>query len=513
MNIVLGDGIIVWSAVLIVVLPVLIIVAGEFQERLRQRGSALERPVATLRNWVLPLLTAWMVAVLVVDIDSANFFVRVVATAALIAITGAALQFIQYFIDKTRERSSIPGVGQIPQLALMLPRLAVLLVAGWFLITRVWDVDLSGLLAALGVTSLIISLALQPTLSGLASGLLLLGDRPFKPGDWVLIDEIEGTVVDLSWRTTRIQDRNGDVIVFPNSHLSEATIVNYAEPARLHRVVVSLTVAYANPPTRAEDMLLAAARATEGVLEDPPPVVRITTIDDPLMGYDVQMWVDDHTITPRVKSDFGALVWYQSHRMEVPLPSPAFDLFHHDPIQEAADAELTLEELALRIRQAPVLSTLGSDDIAELAAASRQVRYRAGETILAPGVVDRDTFVVWEGRVRIVASTEASRFIDLGAGDVFGVMSGATRSEDPPAVIALTDCEVVVIEGDVIGAVASRDPELMDAWNKITTIRARRVMPSLYQERKTADEGSGSEAAGSPSETLEADVDESGPSA
>lgn len=502
-----------WSAVLIVVLPALIIVAGEFQERLRQRGSALERPVATLRNWVLPLSTAWMVAVLVLGAESSNFFVRVIATGAVVALTAAALQTIQYFVDKARDRSSIPGVGQIPQLALMLPRLAVLLVVGWFLITNVWNIDLTGLLAALGVTSLIISLALQPTLSGLASGLLLLADRPFKPGDWVLIDEIEGTVVDVSWRTTQVQDRNGDIIVFPNSHLSEATIVNYAEPARLHRVVVSLTVAYANPPTRAEEMLLAAARATEGVLEDPPPVVLITAIDDPLMGYDVQMWVDDHTITPRVKSDFGALVWYQSHRMNVPLPSPAFDLFHHDPIQEADDAQLTLEELSLRIKQAPVLSSLSNDDIAELAAASRQVRYRAGETILAAGVVDRDTFVLWEGRVRIVASAEPSRFIDLGAGDIFGVMSGATRSEDPPAVIALTDCEVVVVEGDVIGAVASRDPELMDAWNKITTIRARRVMPSLYEERKTGDEPASPEDPSLPGAALDRDADESEPSA
>ena len=512
MSIVLGDRIIVWSAALIVVLPVLIIAAGEIQERLRQRGSALERPIATLRNWALPLAAAWTVAVYVLGVDSANFFVRILATGALLALTAAALQVIQYFVDRARDRWSIPGVGQIPQLALMLPRLAVLLVVGWFLVTGVWDIDLTGLLAALGVTSLIISLALQPTLSGLASGLLLLADRPFKPGDWVMVDEIEGTVVDVSWRTTRVQDRNGDVIVFPNSHLSEATIVNFAEPARLHRVVVSLTVAYANPPSRAQDMLLAAARATEGVLEDPPPVVFVTTIDDPLMGYDVHLWVDDHTITPRVKSDFGALVWYQSHRMGVPLPSPAFDLYHHDPIQEAADAELTLEELL-----AP--DQAGARAVRPWGGRRRRARcglpsgaLPRGRDDPRSGVVDRDTFVLWEGRVRIVASAEPTRFIDLGAGDIFGVMSGATRSEDPPAVIALTDCEVVVIEGDVVGAVASRDPELLDAWNKVTTIRARRVMPSLYEERKNTDGQTSSDGSGLPSEIPQRDADENGPS-
>jgi len=480
-NLILADTTIVWSVVLIVALPILIITAGELQERLRQRGSDLQYPIATLRNWFLPLTTLWMLGVFVLGISPGGFFMQVLASAALIALTMAALKALGYGVDKVRERSNVPGVKQIPQLALLLPRLVVLLVVGWFLVTAVWNIDLTSVLATLGVTSLIVSLALQPTLSGLASGFLLVADRPFNPGDWIQVEEVEGVVLDVSWRTTRIQNRDGDVIVFPNSTLSEATIVNYAEPARLHRVVVSLTVAYANPPTSAEDMLLAAARATEGVLEEPPPVVRITQIDDPLMGYDVQMWVDDHSISPRVKSDFGALVWYQSHRMNVPLPSPAFDLFHHDPIQESEDAELTVEELSNRIRHAPTLSSLSSEDIAVLAGASRQVRYREGEMILAPGVIDRDTFVIWEGHVRIFASDEPSRLIDLGPGDIFGVMSGATRSGHPPGIVALADCEILVIEGDVAGAVVSRNPELTDAWNKIVTIRTRRIAPSSGQ--------------------------------
>ena len=93
-------------------------------------------------------------------------------------------------------------------------------------------------------------------------------------------------------------------------------------------------------------------------------------IDDPLMGYNVHMWIDDYTISPRVKSDFGALVWYQSHRMDVPLPSPAFDLYHHDPIQEAADATLTVDQLIDRIRRASVFSELNDTDIRELAEAA-----------------------------------------------------------------------------------------------------------------------------------------------
>jgi small-conductance mechanosensitive channel len=466
---------VLWAALLVILLPVLIIGAGEVQERLRQRGSSLEAPVATVRNWVLPLAAVWILVVLIFNVSETNILSRAIATATLIAVTAAVLQVIRFFTDEARARSKIPGTRHVPQLFLMVPRLVVLLVAGWLLFTAVWNVDLSGLFAALGVTSLVVSLALQDTLSGLASGFLLLSDKPFEPGDWIEANDIEGKVVDTNWRSSRIQDRNGDLIVIPNSVLAGATVVNYDQPARLHRVVVSLQVAYANPPTNAMEMLLAAARATKGVLSDPAPVVRVVQIDDPLMGYDVQMWIDDYTISPRVKSDFGALVWYQSHRMDVPLPSPAFDLYHHDPIQEAADAALTDDQVADGIRLSPAFADLDDPDIRELAESAVVQRFRRGEIILAAADQSRELYVLWSGRARITIPDEPDAFVELSDGDVFGVVSRARDRTASQQVVAVTDCEVVRIEASIAGAVASRNPSLADELNQIMASRNRRL--------------------------------------
>ena len=466
-----------WAALLVVLLPVLIIGAGEVQERLRQRGSLLEKPVATFRNWVLPLAALWILVVLIFNVSETNILSRAIATAALIAVTAAILQVVRYFTEEARARSKIPGTRHVPQLFMMVPRLVVLLVAGWLLFSAVWNVDLTGLFAALGVTSLVISLALQDTLSGLASGFLLLSDKPFEPGDWIEVNDIEGKVVDTNYRSSRIQDRNGDLIVIPNSVLAGATLVNFDQPAQLHRVVVSLQVAYANPPTNATEMLLAAARATKGVLADPPPVVRVVQIDDPLMGYDVQMWIDDYTISPRVKSDFGALVWYQSHRMDVPLPSPAFDLYHHDPIQEAVDATLTVDQLIERIRRSSIFSELNDTDIRELAEAAVPERFRRGETMLPPGVASREVLVLWSGRARIMLGAESDVFIELSDGDVFGVVSRSRDSAASQEVMAVTDCEVVRIDASTAGAVASRNPSLSDGLNQLLSSRNRRLDP------------------------------------
>jgi small-conductance mechanosensitive channel len=487
-----------WAAVLIVLLPALIIAAGELQERLRQRESALVQPVATIRSWVLPLAALYALVVLVFEVDSENLGARIIGTALIIALAIALLQFVGYLTAIARERAKVPGTRAVPQLLLALPRLLALLAAGWILFAVVWDVDLTGLFAALGVTSIVISVALQDTLSGLASGFLLLSDRPFSPGDWIEVNDIEGRVLDINWRSSKIQNRDGDLIVIPNSLLAGATIANYAEPARLHRVVVPVQVAYSNPPTRAKEMLLAAARATPGVLAEPPPTILVKQIDDPLMGYEAHLWIDDYTIAPRVFSDFGSLVWYQSHRMDVPLPSPAFDLYHHDPIREAADAELTPADIADHIRTAPLLTDLPAEDIEQLVAASRPVRFR-----LTPGVADRNLYVLWEGTARIVSVDAPGRYVELGAGEVFGILSQPSRDHEPPGVVAVDDCEVVIIDAEAAGAVTSRNPELTRSMNQLVTARLRRLEGPQERMQGAAvaeDVGAGASGDGEPGE-------------
>jgi hypothetical protein len=222
-------------------------------------------------------------------------------------------------------------------------------------------------------------------------------------------------------------------------------------------------------------MLLAAARATEGVLEDPPPTIRVKQIDDPLMGYEAHLWIDDFAIAPRVFSDFGSLVWYQSHRMGVPLPSPAFDLYHHDPIQEAADAMVGREELARRIRMTPLLADLADADVADLSSAATAVRFAKGETIVGPGNESSDTFILWQGRARILDRSAPDTFVDVGTGELFGFLSREDQEHEPFSVVADTDCDVVIIDGARASIVASRNPMLVQSIGRLASTRLRRL--------------------------------------
>lgn len=464
-----------WALAIVVLLPVAIIAAGELEERLRQRDSGLTPVASVVRSWVIPLLAVWLLIVALLDLPRSNPIVRLEATALLVSIAVAALMLVGYLVTRWASPTPDGERRRIPQLLLVMPKVTVIIVASWVLIDGVWGVDLSAALTALGVTSLVISFALQDTLSGLASGFLLLADAPFAPGDWIKAEDLEGRVVDIKWRSSRIETRNGDILVVPNAFLAGAVVTNFYQPTRLHRVVVPVQVAFSNPPTSAVEMLLAAARGTERVLEDPPPNVRVVQIDDPLMGYEVDLWIDDALYAPKVFSDFGALVWYQSHRLGVPLPSPAYDLYHHEPDgDEATDPE----EAVARLRQSPLLDQLAEDDLRQLATASRLVRYQRGETVIDARTRRNDICLLWRGSAALVVVTpdrgvaEVSR---LDEGDIFGLITSSEEWTLPVAVRALEDCEIVVVPESAAGEIASRNAPLSAALNHIVASRTRRV--------------------------------------
>ena len=486
-----------WAAVVIVVIPTLIIAAAELDERLRQRESRLRRSVQILRSWVLPFFAVWALLVPVLGVDRESLAVRAAASGLLIGVTAAVLSVLKMVIDGIRHRARRDEGRSVPQLLLALPRIGVVIVAGSIVLSGVWGVDLSSALAALGVTSLVVSFALQDTLSGMASGVLLVSDQPFKPGDWIRVsgpDGLEARVVDLNWRTTRVQDRNGDLIVVPNFELAGASITNYSAPEPLHRVVVDLQVAYANPPTLAKAMLLDAAMGTPKVRTEPPPRVRVVLIDDPLMGYQVDLWIDDYADAPQVTSDFGSLVWYQSHRHGVPLPSPAQDLYLYDGVANNAAQVPTLGQVRAGLQASPLLASLTEADLDRLAKASRTARFAVGEGIIAPDSTNRDLIVVVEGRAEILMHHGGQQSVtaEVGEGEIMGLLRSSRRDRYDISVRAITDCEVIVVDAGEAGEVASRNVELAAALNRVASIRRRRMERSLVDrtvaELKPAEE-------------------------
>ncbi len=472
-----ADPRVIWAIVLVVVIPLLLIGVGEVEERLRQRDSEVAGVVGIIRRWTIPLFSIWAVGRGLLDIEGSALVMRLAGTALVLSIAAASLRQVGIIVSGLRERSRDER-GGVPALVLALPRVFLLLATFWVLFDSVWGVDLSSALTALGVTSLVVSFALQDTLSGLASGFLLVSDAPFQTGDWIQYGDLQGRVVDFNWRSSRIQNRNGDLVIVPNSQLAGATLINYDEPTRNHRVIVPIQVAFSNPPTVAKEMLLDAARSTPGVLSDPPPRARVVQVDDPLMGYEVELWIDDFAIAPQVESDFGSLVWYFSERQGVPLPSPAYDLYVYDGPDSLAASRPDRAEIRRRLRTSPLLDQLDIDDMGRLVASARPARFSSGEVVLDVRSPTQDLYVLWSGRAKLTLDLPRSGEVDaaeFGPGDVFGSLVRSERVVGNPRVVAVSDCEVVIVEESAAGSVASRNPELSEILTRLGDTRRRRI--------------------------------------
>ena len=234
-------------------------------------------------------------------------------------------------VARIADRPRRSGQRAVPRLLLAVPRLAAILLTAWLLLAGIWDINLSAALTALGVTSLVVSFALPG--HARRNRLAVSRSSPTSrsaQGTGSSTGNGEGRVVDVNWRSTRVEDRNGDLVVIPNGQLSKTTIVNYDQPSRLHRVMVPVQIERTAPPTAAKAMLIDAARSTAGVVSDPPPFAFVTNIADPVVDYQAYMWIDDYSMQPRVRADFASLVWYLSYRHGVPLPNPAQDLYLFD---------------------------------------------------------------------------------------------------------------------------------------------------------------------------------------
>lgn len=196
--------------------------------------------------------------------------------AIILSVTFTVAGVLGSLVTAASQRRAVGG--PVTGLAHTAVRVLVLLVGGLVVLSSL-GIAVTPILTALGVGGLAVALALQDTLSNVFAGVHLLADRPIRVGDYVKIaDSIEGFVVDVGWRSTRVRMLQNNVVIVPNKKVAESTIINYDLPESRMSLLIRVSVAYASDPDRVEtalvDEALRAAGEVPGLLADPPPFVR-----------------------------------------------------------------------------------------------------------------------------------------------------------------------------------------------------------------------------------------------
>jgi len=119
----------------------------------------------------------------------------------------------------------------------------VLMTAGVFFILGEWNIDLTGLLAGVGIAGLAIGFAVKDSLANIFGGISIILDKALKVNDVIKLENgSTGTIVDIGLRSTKIRTWNNELLIIPNGTLANSTIQNYKKPDLSVRTEVSFEV-------------------------------------------------------------------------------------------------------------------------------------------------------------------------------------------------------------------------------------------------------------------------------
>jgi small-conductance mechanosensitive channel len=162
---------------------------------------------------------------------------------------------------------------------------------------------ISAFLATSGVLAIVLGLALQTTLADVFSGLAINIERPFGAGDWITMnDTVEGQIIEIDWRATRIRTFANDIVVIPNSVIAKAIVTNHRKLNEPYISSLSLKIDSAVSSTRVIKALESAASASLGTASGNKPAAYACGLDDSLVTYRLYFAVDNFILTSAVQS-------------------------------------------------------------------------------------------------------------------------------------------------------------------------------------------------------------------
>lgn len=150
------------------------------------------------------------------------------------------------------------------EFALKVTRVIIYLTA-LFIIFAILQINLNGLVAGIGIGGIIVTLAAQDTAKNIFGGIVLFIDKPFNVGDWIQTPNYEGTVEDMTFRTTRIRNFENSVVNIPNSTIADSAIINWSKMEK-RRYKFSLSFPL---DTTAEQMEIISNRIKEMLIKEP----------------------------------------------------------------------------------------------------------------------------------------------------------------------------------------------------------------------------------------------------
>jgi small-conductance mechanosensitive channel/CRP-like cAMP-binding protein len=363
---------------------------------------------------------------------------------------------------------------------------AIYLGTALIVLKAVLALPVGGLVATSGVVAIVLGLALQSTLSDVFSGIAVGVEGPFQVGDRISLDnKIEGQVIEMNWRSIRIQTDGADIAIIPNSIAAKLQIINRSIPSPRRSVSVELWCPAAAEPDRVIEVLNEAIMLCPSILATPPASAGLQRIGPGYNSYNISFSVADTTLVAAAKS----LLLRQARKQ----------LYHarllsHGPrrLRHTAHRErppiLPPQQI---LRELTLFECLLPAQLEQLAGTTETRLLEPGESLFTQGTADATLYVVASGILEVTQTTAAAEKItlgSLGAGDYIGEICLLTGAPHAATAIARTHCYIHTLSREAIAPLLAANAGLTTAFDK-SVRRGLDILNRSVAVRATEDPG------------------------
>ena len=432
--------------------PALLVALNELAFALARAGHPVAASVRFIRTWVVPLVALTLFLRWVVRLPGTSLGVRLTATVCLATAIVAIMGVINNLVFETARRGT--WQSKVPRLLRDLLRLLLAAIGLAMVYSFVWGREIEGAIAALGVTSIVVGLALQEPLGNLFSGLMLLMERPFEVGDTIEVGSMSGEVKEVNWRSAHIEALGGAIQVVPNSTLNKETIVNFSRPRPNRMELVDVAFSFQDPPYKVRQALVELLLQTEGVIKSPKPIAATLGYGDFSIKYRLIYRTSEKDRWP-VRNELVTRIWYMAKRHGFTMPYPVHVAVQHQHERPFTAAQPAGADLLAQFPRLPEIPPEDRDR-------TRPLTFGAGERLFDKGDVLDGVYFVVSGTVslQVIKDGQASEIATIEAGEFCGETGMHGHQAADMRAVALEDTVAVLIAPDVVRHLFEGSPRL-----------------------------------------------------
>ncbi|AFY73610.1 small-conductance mechanosensitive channel [Synechococcus sp. PCC 7502] len=471
------NGLWLWAIALIIGFPVAVVLLGELIHRLQKQKQPFVATLQIIRNLVLPVLIFLLFTQHVLELPPQDERVRSIQTLLWICVIHGALSLLNTVLFEQAKADT--WQAKVPKLLIDLSRLFLVLLGTAIVLATVWNADLAGLVTALGVSSIVIGLALQDTLGSVMSGIALLFEQPFSVGDWLKVGSLVGQVIDINWRSVRLVTLEREMVVIPHKVISGEVIRNFSRPQRIHAERVQVGFSYKDPPNLAKYVLKNTALETQGILANPEPYIFTLGYSDSSITYEVKFFIEDYADLEEIRDRFMTRVWYAAQRNNLNIPFPIRTLYHfHGPTSQAEGSK----KFAQSLDSIPAFVPLERDYNLRSPDINLQ-HFGAGENVIQQGYPSSALYIVIVGIAVMTVvdpNGDEHEVLQINPGEFFGEMTLFSGEVSMITVRAKQDLELMMISANEVDKMIERQPSFSREISQVLEIR-RRALNNLQK--------------------------------